>query len=275
MKHLKKMAFLLLPAVFWAALPAGNALKVSAATPTTHLIIVDTEAEKPEDRTWTYRIGGNTMETSRDTGYQQIEYYLNRDFKNGDILIIQGQCDQQLSLNLGNRRISNLTIAPETNMVPVIAGSIDVCYVTTASVASITGSVTNAYVYEDAKVTFCSDVAYLELVGFGRVGCQGTVGHVKARNLEVYNVAKGMLNVDRGYLNTDAQFYSTTPPALAFAAAPAPIPVPVPAPAPAPVLQNNPYDQVPQTGETLPIPLLLTGIAFLCLAGRAALLKKP
>lgn len=274
MKHFKKIALLLLSAVFVTVLPAANTLKVSAEGPTTHLVIYDADSKQ-----WSCRVGGSTWDDSESAEHWETYYLVNQTFKDGDILVIEGSPDDEdavLDLNLGNHRISNLTIKPNTNVIPIIAGSIDECYILDDSTASITAPITNAYVYDDATVTFCSDVANLNIIGsevevHATVGCQGTVGHLIAKDdtwvrYECYNIAKGRLDVERGTLNTDAAYYSSAPSAAAPAA-----PQSTPQ-APAASNASNDYDKVPKTGDnSVSLPLILAGIAVVCFVGRTAL----
>lgn len=274
MKHFKKIALLLLSAVFLTVLPTTNTLKVSAEGPTTHLVIYDVDSKQ-----WSCRVGGSNWDDSEPAEHWETYYLENQTFKDGDILVIEGSPDDDaavLNLNLGNHHISNLTIKPNTNVIPIIAGTIDECYILDDSTASITGYIINAYVYDDASVTFCSDVANLNIRDskanvHATVGCQGTVGHLIAKDdadviYEYYNIAKGRLNVENGDLKTDAAYYSTTPSASAPAA-------PQSAPqAPAASNASNDYDKVPKTGDnSVSLPLLLAGIAVVCFAGRTAL----
>lgn len=273
MKHLKKIALLLLSAVFLTVLPTTNTLKVSAEGPTTHLVIYDKDSKQ-----WSCRVGGSSWDDSKPAEHWETYYLENQTFKDGDILVIEGNPndDAGLSLDMGNHRISNLTIKSDTTVIPIIAGSIDECYILNHSTASITGSITNAYVYDESAVTFCSDVANLNIIGtevevHASVGCQGTVGHLIAKDdtwvrYECYNIAKGRLDVEKGDLKTDAAYYSTTPSASAPAA-----PQSTPQ-APAASNASNDYDKVPKTGDnSVSLPLLLAGIAVVCFAGRTAL----
>ncbi|MCM1326475.1 MAG: hypothetical protein NC094_03750 [Bacteroidales bacterium] len=283
MKHFKKIALLLLSAMCLTVLSSANTLKVSAEQPTTHLIVLDGD-------TWTCRVGGGTWDDSEPAEHWEIYYLENGTFKDGDTLVIDGDAseEQRLELDLGQRRIGNLTITNRSDNIVVNAGSIDECHILSDSSASITGPITNAYVYDYAVVTFCSDVANLNLVGsdisvHATVGCLGTVGHLIARDdayirYECYNVAKGQLDIYEGDLKTDSAYYTVLPSAatptapVAYVPQSTPQAAPPAASAPAASGASDAYDKVPKTGDSsVPLPLLLVGVAAVCFAGRTAL----
>ena len=276
MKHFKKIALLLMAAVFLTVLPSGNALKVSAAEPTKHLIVFD-------GTNWTCYVGGSNVDDAKPAEHWET-YYLQQNFKDGDILVIQGDApyEQRLDLDLSGHRISNLTVSQGSDGIIVKADSIDECHLLGNSTSSITGVIANAYVYDAAVATFCSDVDTLHVVGTGvevhaTIGSQGTVNHVIAKDdawvrYEYYSVAKGKLEIESGSWRTAEGYYSTTPstatpntnnttnasnaPAASNASA-----------------GSDAYDKVPKTGENNSIALLLAGIAAVCFAGRTALKK--
>lgn len=273
MKHLRKIAFLLLSAAFLAVLPTGSTLKVSAAQPTTHFVVYD-----KEDATWFCRVGGSSWDDSQPAEHWETYYLEYETFKDGDILVIQGEApyEHRLELDLGNHRISNLTIKNNSEGIVVKAGSIDECYALGGSSSSITGTIANAYAYDDAAVTFCGDIATLNIIDsdveiHASVSCEGTVGHLITKDVtgvrdEYYNIAKGRLDVSEGSFDTLPEYYGTTP---AASAAPQSAPNAPAANAP------NAYDKVPKTGDnSIPVPLLLAAIAMACFAGRTALKRR-
>lgn len=270
MKHFKKIALLMMAAVFLTVLPAGNVLKASAAEPTKYLVIYDAD-----DETWSYRIGGENWDNSVDSAHPQSElnYYLQQDFKDGDILIFEGDApyDKRVEVDLSQYRISNLTFKQGASGIVMKAGSIDECYVLGNSNPSITGTITNAYVYDAASVNFCSDIINLNIIGTGvdvhaTVYCQGTVGHVLAKDdtwvrYEYYDIAQGRLVVENGSFWTEAAYYSTTPSAATQQKLQTPNKTNA----------SDAYDKVPKTGDNIPVSLILAGIAAICFAGRVAL----
>lgn len=271
MKHFNKIALLLMTAVFLAILPSANTLKVSAAEPTTYIYAYDDNDGEPHG--WFLYVNDSTTEEARATGHWE-PYYLQQDFKDGDILVIQGNssADSDLVLDLGGRHISNLTVTPGSDDITIIvkAASIDECYLL-GSRSSITGYVSNAYVYDDTVATFCSDVDTLNVVGNDvevhakAIGCQGTVNHVIAKDdtwvrYEYWAVQKGKLEIGPdGRWGTEEGCYSTTPTAALNAG-------------PAANNAANPYDKVPKTGSSNIIWLFV--ITAACCAGGLVVLKK-
>lgn len=279
MKHFKKIALLMMAAVFLTVLPSGNALKVSAAEPTKHLVIY-------QDGDWRCYVGGSTVEDSQEAEHWET-YYLQQDFKDGDILVIQGTDPngQQLELDLSGRRIGNLTVTQGSSVIIVKAGSIDECHLLGNSTSSITAPISNAYVYDTAVATFCSDVDTLHVVGtdvevHATIGCQGAVNHVIAKDdtwvrYEYYSVAKGKLEILAGSWQTENGYYSAAPMAPT-ATVPAASNTPAAAnnaPAASASAASNEYDQVPKTGDnSFAVWMLLFAAASLTVA-RTALKK--
>lgn len=265
-------------ALFLTILPGNNALTASAAEPTKYLVAYDAS-----DGEWKYRAGADNWDDAEAQDHWELYYLENGVFKDGDTLIIEGSAPYEdlLKLDLSKSRIGNLTVKTEASGITVKAGSIDECHMLDNSSASITGPIKNAYVYDHASTTFLSDIETLHVIGsdvevHATVNCQGTVGHVIAKDdtwvrYEYYNVAKDQLKIESGGWQTDEAYYSTTPGAQTSNnqnnAAPAPS-------NPAPSNNNaasNEYDAVPKTGDSFPVTLLLVGIAAVCFAGRTAL----
>ncbi|MBQ4536673.1 MAG: hypothetical protein II994_03520 [Lachnospiraceae bacterium] len=275
MKNLKKFAALLATAALMVALPSGNVLTASAAAPTTYLVCY-------QDDEWIYQVGVSAYNDEEDE--ENIED-LEDEIQNNDILIIDGS-GEGVELDLSNVYLSNLTVMNADVAIVKTAG-VNECYIGNKAVASVTGNVNSAWVYDTASVTFRSNVSYLELVGEEHEAeynatCLGTVGHVKAAKdghvyYEMFDVAAGRLNIEDGEDETDTDYYSETP-----GAAPAAPVAPVPAApaqnatqnsAPAQSTTSGEYDEVPKTGEVLPAYVWLLGVAAVALAGKVALKK--
>lgn len=276
MKHFKTFALLSAAALLLCAVPERSALKVSAADPVQYLVSYD-----ESDGQWKYRANGISWDSAEPQEHWELPYLMNGLFKDGDIIVIEGAApyENRLDLNLSQYRISNLTLTHKADGIMVAAGGIDEFHALDESVASISGPIKNAFLYDYARVTFNNDIDTLQIIGTGlsqlhaTATCRGTVGHVIGKDsvgvyYEYYDVAAGKLVIGDGSMNTDEADYSKTPAASSPAAAPAANNA-----APAENASND-YDKVPKTGEGIPASLLLLGIAALCFAGRAALSKK-
>lgn len=279
MKYFKKIALLLLSAMILAVLPTSSTLKASAAEPTTHLIIFDSDEAR-----WMCRVGGSNWDDSKPAEHWET-YYLEKDtFKDGDTLIIDGEApyEHRLELDLSHRRIGNLTITNRSEGIVVSAGSIDKCYALGDSSSSISGTITTANVYDNAAVTFLGNIANLNIIGTrtdeeinAAVGCHGTVGHLHMEDfkgvLDRYDIQKGTLEVEGGNLTTDSSDYKTTPSAAVQKTASTQQTAQKTA---ATSNANDAYDKVPKTGDNrVSLPLLLIGIAAVCFAGKTVLKK--
>lgn len=271
MKHLKTFALLSAAVLLLCAVPERSALKASAAEPVQYLVSYDAS-----DGQWKYRANGISWDSAEPQEHWELYYLMNGLFKDGDIIVIEGAApyENRLDLNLSKYRISNLTLTHNADGIMVAAGGIDEFHALDGSVASISGPVKNAFLYDYARVTFNNDIDTLQVIGartnqlHATATCRGTVGHVIGKDsggvyYDYYSVAAGKLVIGDGSMKTDEADYSKTP-----TAAPAANPA-----APAASVSND-YDKVPKTGEGIPASLLLVGIAALCFAGRAALSKK-
>ena len=245
-------------------LPGISTTTVHAAEPVTYYVkYVDDSSE------WKYQTGGWS-----DTEYNNDIYYMLQGIKDGDIVVIDSNgSDNSIELNI-SKRISNLTVMQNSSAV-ISASGFDEVYALSGSSSAITGDVSCAHLYDDARVTFYNNVGELELIdtraqATGNVTVAGTTGHALRRTesgyiyYEVYNVAKGKLLIDYGSLETDSAHYSTAPSANQ---APPATATTTSAQKPA---SSGDYDDVPKTGESNLI-LWLSGIALLCLTGRKAL----
>lgn len=282
MKRMKKFVSVMLAAALTALLPGAAALHVSAASPTTYYVKYDSDKHD-----WRMQIGEWIDEyEGRET------YYLNAGdeaVKDGDILVILSNEEAEAGPALTvNARLSNLTVN-RANVV-ISASGIDECHVLGDSYASITGNVSNAYVYDTAKCTFNSNVTNLRLVATEKndvetsVSVAGTVAYACVSNSggvirEFYNFVAGSFYYDYASgLMTDPSQYSTngsspapqTQSGAGSAAANQPQ-----GSQPTASGSANDYDDVPKTGESNLLFFLLLGLSAMSFAGCMALnLKK-
>lgn len=245
-----------------------SSLTASAAG-NTYIIHYDAEADEPE---WLYQSGSTWEESSEN----KVLSDLQQKIKDGDTILIEGKGGEiRLNAHLANVYFLNGSYAL------LFTNGIDECTLFSGSLASISGSITNAYVYDTAGVTFNNNVNTLQIIGtkdelLGTVNVAGgvTVAHVIGKDnggvcYEYYNVAAGRLDIEDGEMKTDEKYYST----VASAATPQTTqPAQPAAQSGTSSSQSSEYDDVPKTGESSLVYWLL-GIAVVCLAGRYALRK--
>ena len=263
MKHFKQFVSLLAATALCVLLPGVSTLTAHAAGPVTYYVkYVDA------NEGWCFQTGGWS-----DEEYNRDLYYMLQEINDGDIVVIDSNGSNEFASLDISKRISNLTITQNSH-VAISAPGYDEVYALSGSTSAITGDVSLAHLYDDAGVTFHSNVNKLELIdtraqSTGVATVAGTTGHALRRTdsgyiyYEAYNVMKGKLLIDGGFLVTDSAYYSTTPTASQEATAPS-------ASTPNKPAASGEYDDVPKTGESNLI-FWLSGIALLCLAGRKAL----
>lgn len=207
MKKLKKIISLLASAALLFMLPGAGTLTASAEEPVSYYVKYHTE-----DKEWRFQIGS----AWDDQGAYRELYYMQQDIKDGDIVIIDGNGDLNITLNV---RLSNLTL---TNASTIVVGTngIDSCYILGGSRAAVNGDITNAYVYDASSVTFNNNISTLQILGSSDINANvtaaGSVGHLIGRDnnttyYDLYNIAQGKLVVENGSLKTSEEHYSTTP----------------------------------------------------------------
>lgn len=260
MKGFKKIVSLLMVAALAALLPGANALKASAATPTTYYVKYDTDKKD-----WRVQVG------EWDDKYEGGEiYYLNNGdnaIKDGDILVVLDNAEHATG-NQGltvNAHLSNLTI--NRSHAAVTTNGVDECFVLGDSYAAITGDITNAYVYDNAVCSFHSNVSSLNLIASKEnrvrttVTVDGTVAYASAANKggiiwEYFNFASGSFHYDyANALMTDSSQYSTTGT------------VPSAPVAEVSTTPDSEYDDVPKTGESNVLFMILLAISATSFAG--------
>lgn len=190
---------------------------------------------------------------------------LKQNIKDGDLLVIEDTHNAGIKLEV-DVRLSNLTVV-SGNWVVVVAKSIDDFYIINDSTASVTGNVTNAYVYDKSVANFNSNVKNLIITSnqydllYATAAVVGTCDYLQAggksyKHYEFYNFAANTLRIENGHLTTKAANYSTTP------AAPTTPPAP-----------EGEYDDVPKTGVAEFNPLWLFLLSAVCFAGSYGIRK--
>lgn len=260
MKKIKQLVSLLAAIAICVLLPGFNALTVSAEEPVTYYvkyIAGDTKSE------WRYQVGS----TWDDKGFHRELYYMNQDIKDGDLVIVDGNVSGS-PIDIP-ARLSNLTILHGTSTVVQTKG-IDECFVLRDSVVAINGDVKNAYVYNNARCSFNSNVDTLQVTDdkglHAYITVAGTVNHLTGSDpyqtyYDFYSFGTGKLIIEDGRVKTAETDYSKTPTGETSSAPAAPSQAP-----------SDEYDDVPKTGESSLIFFLL-GISALCFAGRYYLKK--
>lgn len=280
MKGFKKIASLLTVAALMALLPGANALKASAATPTTHYVKYNTDKHE-----WRVQVG------EWKDGYDGREtYYLNNGdeaVKDGDILVVLDNEEHETGnkeLTI-NAHLSNLTV--NRAHVVIFTGGVDECYVLGDSYAAINGDITNGYVYDDAACTFNNNVTNLHLIADKRnevrmdVTVGGTVAYASTANKggiinEYYNFTAGsFVYDDKSGLMTDSSKYSTTGSAPAAAPAETAPTQETAQPQNNTAADSGEYDDVPKTGESNVLFMILLAISAVSFAGCMALNLRP
>lgn len=257
MKKIKNLVILFSVAILCLLPLWSPALTVQASEPTTWYIKYVEDINQ-----WRFQKG-----SWEDTGYHRELYYMQLDIKDGDVIVIDGEGDIELTVNA---RLSNLTIMNPGNSV-VTAKSIDNFYAIKNSSSAINCPVTNAYVYDYCSVNFNSNVSYLEVIcktgPEANVAVVGTAGQVKGWDgdskvtYNVYNVVANTLRISKGGLTTDAKNYSTS-----ASAAPA-APTTSTTPATSTGSSAGELDDVPKTGDLQVNPVWFLALAAVCLFG--------
>lgn len=275
MKGIKTLLTTLAVAALLVVLPESSTLTVNAAEAKNYAVQFCSDYNKGE---WRYQEDSSFDE---DKQHREI-YYLLQDLKDGDKIAVYNEDTGADALDLGSAKLGELTFC-NTAMTVVYTGGISNCNVLAGSSCSVNGNVDNAHVYDVSAVTFTGNVTELiatanESEFDSNIGCQGTVGHFHAYSINqpksfhnIYNVAKGKLEVSDGNLVTSDSYFdrngtvNTNP-------APAPA-TPAPA-APGNSGSSGEYDSVPKTGDrAFAVCLLALTASALCFAGSAALKK--
>lgn len=269
MKKITKFFSFMLAVALLVLLPDAGSLTASAAG-TTYVVGYNTGSSQ-----WRWQQDLTAFDiTQPDSDL----YYLKDHLRDGDTVIVDGgSSNDSLVLELPVR-VGNLTVMNTSTAVAVSATSIDTFYAQLGAHVGVSGSIQNAYVYNDCHVTFNSPVQNLEIIAPGNyynvITSTSTVAHAKAHNgthtfYEVYNVAEGKFESETAVLRTDPMFYSATPAAgtsetntnAAASGASGNA-----ASNSAGGTVSDEYDDVPKTGAFDPTLLLLSAAAV-CFAG--------
>lgn len=284
MKKFRKFAALMFATALVALLPGVSSLKASAASPTTYFVFLDGDK-------WFYQIGTSEYNPN-DKQYEAELIRTKSDVthpQDGDVIVV-GTVNQDgeatgFTLDLGGIRLSNVTVTHSASIV-VKAASIDKCYILSDSTAAINGDISDAYVYDRSRVNFNNNVGNLYITSDTKddapeINVMGTVGYASYTlpgepQFEYYSFVKGSFEFnDSGNLRTDIDYYqsggngpvgATQPQGTASAQTPEPS-----AQTPAPSGSNassGEYDDVPKTGESVPVYVWFLGAAAICYAGK-------
>lgn len=293
MKKFRKFVTITLAAALIALLPGVTSMKASAASPTTYFVFLDGDQ-------WYYQIG--TSEYNPDDKQYEADLILTKSDvthpQDGDVIVV-GTVNQNGSavgytLDLGGIRLSNVTVTHNTSIV-VKAASIDECYVLSDSTAAINGDVTNAHVYDRSHVNFNSNVTNLYISSDTRddapeINVMGTVAYATYSlpgelQFQYYNFIKGAFEFnDSGKIKSNENYYQSdgNGPISAATAPSASEQQTSSASQTASSSQTSSsgqasasgeYDDVPKTGEAVPVYVWFFAAATICYAGRKALQK--
>ena len=186
---------------------------------------------------------------------------LTANIKDGDLLVIEDNADVGINLNV-DVSLSNLTVV-DGNLVLVSAKKITDYYALNGSTSSITGDITNAYVYDNSVANINNNVDNVIIINSkgdlleATVAVAGTCNHIVAsgksyKHFELYNFKANTLRVEKGTLKTDAGNYSTTSSA---------------SPNTPSNTTGDEYDDVPKTADVRFNPLWLVLLSAICFAG--------
>ncbi len=265
MKKMKNMITMLAATALLLA-PLNVPLKASAAEPVTYTV-----KYMEDTKDWRYRTDSSEFEDPNY--YREVDVI---PLKDGDIVAVYCDVttDEDPKLDLGNARLSNLTVTQSPSFLIIQSGDIDECFLLSGSSCSINGNVSTAYVYEKSFCNFNKNVKDLRFISgdeetHSNIGCSGTVGHFSHIDFEnniydynLYNFAANTFSLQDGILQTAEEHYSQTPTqGTAPVTPPAPQQTSQPSSTP-----SDEYDSVPKTGQRNFTPWLLV-LGTACVAG--------
>lgn len=268
MKKFKLFAATLAAAAVLLSFPVNNSLEAAAAEPVTYAV-------KYLDSVNDWRFQSNTSEFNEEEGHREL-YYMYQEMKDGDIVVVYNDSESASPLDLGSKRLSNLTVTPTSSFTIVTASNVDVLFALEGANCSVNANVNTANLYDDLTCNLGGNVGTLNFYINGEinstVGCSGTVGHLYGYSIsddqlfyDYYSFQTDSLYIGDGGFQTPQDYFSYSAPAT------------TPAPAtPAPSTgsaSGSDYDSVPKTGEGFGIMWLLLG-AVLCAGGSVYTVKK-
>lgn len=259
MKLFKKTISLFVLAMFCLTFFLNTSITASADEAATVWYI------KYIDGTGEWRFQKGTWEHG---GYHRELYYMHQEIKDGDTIVVEGPAGINLTVDV---HLGNLTVAT-TGISIITAKGYDEVHVLNGSSAAINGDVKTAYVYDDCAVNFNNNVGTLNMLTdrnhylTSDVNVLGTVDHLHGEGMayvlyDLYSIKANSLTITDGVPKAAEGTFSTTPPATTPST---------------PSNNNNnsdEYDEVPKTGDSLFLPLLLTAVVAVCMFGAYKLRK--
>lgn len=212
MKKIKTFAAMVTAIALLFFVPQTTSLTASAAEPTTYAI-----KYLPSEHAWRYQANTSTFNEGE---YHRELYYLYQVLKEGDLVVVYNNSSSAPSLNLGDVRLSNLTVVQSSSLSVIYTGGIDDCYLLAGTACSVNGDISNAHVYDSALSNFNGNVKNLNIYAgdsmTSTVGCGGTVEHLYATSpsktyYNLFNFKANTLSIKNGILQTAAENYSATP----------------------------------------------------------------
>lgn len=210
----KKFLTILAAVAILMVVPGLCSIEASADGPVTYAV-----KYVPGSRDWRYQANASAFD---DNAPHRELYYLLQELKDGDLVVVYNDSPSVPDLNLGTRRLSNLTVTGTSSFVVIYCGDIDNCYLLNGAACSVNANVTNAYVYDTVLCNFNKNVGelyvYPQDAMTATIGCSGTVDHLYAASrttgktyYNFYSFQAGSLGIKDGILTTASGRYSTAP----------------------------------------------------------------
>lgn len=221
MKRIKTLVTMFAAVAALILLPGVFTLKASAAEPTTFYIDYDPDRDPDPNKYGWYVLIEYDMEHRDDAQPKVMQYFYNA-AKEGDIVVVSNYHDNAPQLDLGDVRLSNVTVLQNTSFTMIKAAYIKDFFALGKSFCSITAPVDNAYVYDPAVVNFNDNVKNILLnvdsgASTSSMGCGGTVDSLKVlfttnnSSYSLYNFKKDTFIFSEGKIETAPYLFSTVP----------------------------------------------------------------
>lgn len=226
MKRIKILVTMFTAVTAMILLAGIPALKVSAEERATYNIYYD-----PDGYGWTV-LAGIKAEYESEEPPKAMQFFYNN-VKDGDAVVITCKHENTPLLDLGTARLGNITIMHDTPFFMIKTAGVVDFFALAKSSCAITGSVSNAYVYDPALVNFNSNVKDIilnvdEPESSTIMGCSGVVGSLKVvftrdnSSYSVYNFKKDTFLFSDGRIKTSPADFGGQP--LPEISAPVPVP---------------------------------------------------
>ncbi len=210
----KKLITILTAIAILIGVPVLCPLEADAAGPITYAV-----KYVPDSSDWRYQ--ANTSAFDDNAPHRDL-YYLRQELKDGDLVVVYNDSPSVPALDLGTKRLSNLTVTSSSSFAIIYCGEIDDCYLLGGASCSINANVANAYVYDTVLCNFNKNVKELNVCPLddmtSTIGCSGTVDHLYAVSRttgrtyhSLYSFQAGSLDIKDGALMTASSKYSTAP----------------------------------------------------------------